>query len=145
MAQINFYRAEESYGAFSNFSLHPVIIGGLLWPTTEHYFQAQKFEDPDYRQKIRAARSPAVSKRLGKSRNYRVRRDWDAVKERVMRVALYAKFQQYPALRTLLVSTGNRLLVEHTARDGYWGDNGDGRGLNRLGVLLMEVRRGLRY
>ena len=27
--------------------------------------------------------------------------------------------------------------------DGYWGDGGDGSGINRLGLLLMEVRAGL--
>ena len=32
------------------------------------------------------------------------------------------------------------LLIEHRARDAYWGDGGDGHGLNRLGALLMRVR-----
>ena len=36
-------------------------------------------------------------------------------------------------------------LVEHTPNDNYWGDGGyDGKGQNKLGVLLMDVRHVLR-
>jgi predicted NAD-dependent protein-ADP-ribosyltransferase YbiA (DUF1768 family) len=31
-------------------------------------------------------------------------------------------------------------LVEHTKKDKYWADGGDGSGKNRLGELLMKVR-----
>ena len=41
---IRFYRENEEYGCFSNFSNHKVEIEGKTWPTTEHYFQAMKFE-----------------------------------------------------------------------------------------------------
>ena len=44
--RIEFYRARGSYGEFSNFSRHPIDLGGMSWPTTEHYFQAMKFDDP---------------------------------------------------------------------------------------------------
>jgi predicted NAD-dependent protein-ADP-ribosyltransferase YbiA (DUF1768 family) len=36
---IHFYRTEDAYGTFSNFSRHPITIDGIEWPTTEHYFQ----------------------------------------------------------------------------------------------------------
>lgn len=41
---IKFYREEKKFGAFSNFSPHPVEIKGKRWPTTEHYFQVRRFE-----------------------------------------------------------------------------------------------------
>ena len=41
--QILFYATDKPYGEFSNFSRHPIEIGGVIWPTSEHYFQAQKF------------------------------------------------------------------------------------------------------
>ncbi len=44
----------------------------------------------------------------------------------------------------ILVGTGDAILVEHTAKDDYWGDGGDGRGKNRLGKILMQVRDELR-
>ena len=61
-----------------------------------------------------------------------------------MRAALRAKFTQHPALRSLLVGTGDAELIEHTANDRYWADGGDGRGKNMLGKLLMELRAHLR-
>ena len=60
----------------------------------------------------------------------------------MMYVALYAKFTQHGELKRLL-GTGDRLLVEHTERDRYWGDGGDGRGGNHLGKLLMKLRKEL--
>ncbi len=44
MTTIRFYYENEvPYGCFSNFSAHSVVLKGVTWPTTEHYFQAQKF------------------------------------------------------------------------------------------------------
>ena len=41
---IYFYGADEvPYGCFSNFSDHGFDLDGVWWPTSEHYFQAQKF------------------------------------------------------------------------------------------------------
>jgi N-glycosidase YbiA len=54
--------------------------------------------------------------------------------------ALRAKFTQHAALRDILVGTGDAAIVEHTTRDRYWGDGGDGTGTNMLGRLLMRVR-----
>ena len=36
------------------------------------------------------------------------------------------------------METGDRKLIEHTDKDKYWGDGGDGKGENRLGILLMK-------
>lgn len=36
---INFYRANDPYGVFSNFDTrHPFTIDGVFWPSSEHYF-----------------------------------------------------------------------------------------------------------
>lgn len=61
-----------------------------------------------------------------------------------MRRALYAKFKQNPELRDLLLATGNALIVENAPGDRYWGCGKDGTGLNRLGILLVELRDRLR-
>ena len=61
-----------------------------------------------------------------------------------MREAVLAKFSQHSELRENLLDTGHRLLIEHTSNDSYWGDGGDGRGKNKLGRILMEVREQLR-
>jgi ribA/ribD-fused uncharacterized protein len=68
----------------------------------------------------------------------------EEVKDGVMKKALIAKFTQHPKLKRLLLSTGDKTLVEHTVNDSYWGDGGDGSGKNKLGLLLMEVREEIR-
>ena len=61
-----------------------------------------------------------------------------------MRNALFAKFTQSERLKDLLLRTGNRVLVEHSPCDSFWGDGGNGAGRNLLGTLLMELRAKLR-
>ncbi len=143
MDVVNFYRVNEPYGEFSNFAPFPIQLDGKRWPTSEHYFQAQKFEDEANRQKIRKAGSPGLAARLGRDRKQPLRRDWESAKVDVMRRAVLAKFTQHAELRALLLSTGTAKLVEHTENDAYWGDGGDGRGGNMLGRILMQVRDGL--
>lgn len=43
---VNFYSVGDEFGAFSNFAAYPITLEGRRWPTSEHYFQAQKFEEP---------------------------------------------------------------------------------------------------
>jgi predicted NAD-dependent protein-ADP-ribosyltransferase YbiA (DUF1768 family) len=42
---ILFYDAKEKYGEFSNFYEYPITMDGIEYPTTEHYYQCQKFVD----------------------------------------------------------------------------------------------------
>lgn len=144
METIFFYRVQDSYGEFSNFAPYPIRIDGQTWPTSEHYFQAQKFDDPGARSKIQKASGPFEAAQLGRDRKTKLRRDWESVKVGVMHTALTAKFSQYAELRILLLGTGDARLVEHTENDSYWGDGGNGKGRNMLGQLLMRVRSELR-
>jgi ribA/ribD-fused uncharacterized protein len=73
-----------------------------------------------------------------------MRADWDEVKEEVMLVALNAKFSQYQVLKDLLIKTNDSHIYEHTKNDCYWGDCGDRTGLNRLGEILMKIRKEIR-
>lgn len=143
-AVINFYSTSGDYGCFSNFSRHAVFLKGKRWPTSEHYFQAQKFAGEPDEEEIRGANKPMLAAQMGRDRKRPLRRDWEKVKERVMLEALRAKFTQHEELTAVLLSTGDAKLVEHTANDDYWGDGGDGSGKNRLGALLMQVREELR-
>ncbi len=144
MKRILFYRVSEAYGFLSNFSAHPFELKGKVWPTSEHYFQAQKFAGTEHEEAVRLTKSPMVAARMGRSRERPLRSDWETVKDDTMREALRAKFAQHPALRSLLLDTGDAELIEHTANDRYWADGGDGSGVNRLGQLLMDLRAQLR-
>ena len=144
MKTIRFYRLNEPYGELSNFSPHPVELKGRVWPTSEHYFQAQKFAGTEHEEAVRQVKSPMIAARMGRSRERPLRPDWESVKDDIMREALRAKFTQHPGLRSLLLRTGEAELIEHTKNDSYWADGGDGTGKNRLGELLMELRVQLR-
>ena len=144
MPTIHFYDESHDYGWLSNFASSPIFLDGKLWPTTEHYYQAMKYEGADYAETVRCAHSPMVSKNLTRDPQHPPRADWDTVKDQAMLDALRAKFTQHSHLRTLLLATGDADLVERTANDHYWGDGGDGSGKNMLGRLLMRVRQELR-
>ena len=141
---IRFYSVHDAYGEFSNFAPFPITLKRRRWPTSEHYFQSQKFLDLGHQEEIRRAKTPMIAARLGRERSRPLRRDWEAVKDTVMRDAVEAKFRQHTELRALLLATGTAELVEHTDADDYWGDGGDGSGRNMLGRILMEVRETLR-
>jgi ribA/ribD-fused uncharacterized protein len=142
--RIEFYSVSDEYGYFSNFSPHPIRLKGKKWPTSEHYFQAQKFAGTDHEHAILSARSPMIAARLGRSRKAPLRRDWESIKDAIMRDAVLAKFTQHEDLRELLLATGEAIIIEHTENDSYWGDGGDGSGKNMLGTILMSVRQELR-
>lgn len=141
---IRFYSVTDEHGWCSNFATYPIKLRGKTWPTTEHYFQAQKFEDPRDQEEVRTAGTPMLAARMGRDRKRKLRRDWESVKVSVMREAVRAKFTQHEDLARLLLATGEAKLVEHTDNDDYWGDGGDGSGKNMLGRILMEVREELR-
>ena len=142
---IRFYGVRETpFGCFSNFSAHAIHVDGKTWPTTEHYFQAKKFENSSYEEAIRKSNSPMLAARMGRSRKHPLRKDWESVKETVMSCALHAKFTQHEDLRELLLTTGTRTIIEASPTDRYWGEGSDRTGKNRLGVLLMRLREQLR-
>ncbi len=143
MGVIRFYGVSDEYGCFSNFSPHPITLGGKTWPTSEHYFQARKFAGTPDEEEVRRAKSPMIAARMGRSRKRPLREDWESVKDSIMHEAVLAKFTQHPELREILLATGDSKIVEHTTNDSYWGDGGDGSGRNRLGEILMRVREEL--
>ncbi|OWM74807.1 hypothetical protein CDL15_Pgr004574 [Punica granatum] len=110
---IFFYKTWDPYGAFSNFSPHPIRMPNetgdyVSWSSVEHYYQ--------------------------------VRPDWDSMKIDVMYRALKCKFSIYPHLNSMLLSTAGSILVEASLHDLFWGGGREGEGLNYLGRLLMQLR-----
>lgn len=145
---IRFFGQKSKYAIFSNFAPTPVTINGLLYPTTEHYFQSMKFidTDPEYAEIVRLAKTPGESKKLGKSREHPIDPDWSNSKKgegksiMVMRRALLSKALQHQKFREMLLSTGTAHIIEASPFDSYWGEGRDKKGKNMLGVLLMELR-----
>lgn len=142
---IYFYSTrEQPYGCFSNFSAHGFDLDGLYWPTSEHYFQAQKFAGTPHAEAVRQARSPKQAAEMGRERTRPLRPDWEAVKDDVMRRAVRRKFETHLDIRAVLLGTGDEELIEATSGDYYWGCGTNGTGKNMLGQILMELRTALR-
>ena len=165
---VAFYAASDvPYGCFSNYCLSSIRVQGVLYPSVEHYYQCQKFssQHAEYRELIRQASTANKAKILARQQTaggyrwrtelnpliekhlrlgVRVRDDWEEQKDAVMFSGLQAKFSQHPQLARLLLSTGDSAIVEKSPRDAYWGCGKDGRGRNKLGYLLINVRSYLR-
>lgn len=152
---IFFYKTWDPYGAFSNFSPHPIQMPDengnyATWSTVEHYYQAHKFVGVDNPlaqacvEDIKSAKSPEEAARMGRSvqrwQPDLVRSDWESVKIDVMYRALKSKFSIYPHLNSMLLSTAGSVLVEASPHDLFWGGGREGEGLNYLGRLLMQLR-----
>lgn len=140
MKEIKFYKVNDDYGFMSNFAPYPFSDGNKIWPTSEHYFQAQKFLVPEIQEKIRLLESPMDAALEGRNRQNPLRKDWEDVKDDIMRYAVREKFRQNPEILEKLIATFDAELFEHTKNDHYWADGGDGSGKNMLGKILMETR-----
>lgn len=140
MEKILFYHETDAYGYLSNYWTVDIEIDGLLWKSTEHYYQAEKTLDEKFAAQIRDAATCDEAKTLGNSEECIYRPDWETEKIEAMRRALKAKFGQHDDLRTLLLNTGDATLIEDSPTDYYWGIGATGDGKNMLGTLLMELR-----
>ncbi|NET03026.1 MAG: NADAR family protein [Sphaerospermopsis sp. SIO1G2] len=137
---IYFYTTRDQYACFSNFSPHGFVLDNLYWPTSEHYFQAQKFIGTPYLEQIRLLKTPKDAKKIGRKTSLPLRSDWENVKDDIMRKAVLCKFTTHADIQEILLSTGEEELVENSPIDFYWGCGADGSGKNMLGKILMEVR-----
>jgi len=143
-----FRRDRARFRFLSHFWPSPIALQGALWPTVEHFYQAQKSADPGYRATIREAPTPAEAKSRAdhwfRISGAALPADWPERKLRAMREADAAKFGRYPDLAALLRETGTAELIEDSPDDAFWGIGPDGQGLNWAGRVLMEVREALR-
>ena len=142
---VKFYvKLVNEYRGFTTFAPSPIVIGGKRYPTLEHYVQAMKFPgDPMWQEAIRVSPDPKKARQLGTDPAHTVRPDWDTVKEAVMLEGLREKFRQNRGLLDLLKATGARPLIE-ASPDPFWGEGRTGKGKNRYGKLLEQVRTELK-
>ncbi len=107
--------------------------------TVEAAYQASKTLDKDLRRTI-AHSSPGDAKRLGRS--IQLRPDWIHLRLKAMDFFLRQKFDKIP-FSAMLLSTGQRQLIEgNTWGDTFWGVC-EGVGENQLGKMLMSIREEL--
>lgn len=136
----------------------PFTLDNSRYLTAEHYMMAQKarlFNDNNKLTEILACDSPQTAKQLGREVSNFDEQHWKQHCFEYVVKGNLGKFNQNPALREFLLSTGEQVLVEASPRDRIWGigmgaSNPDAnqperwRGQNLLGFALMQVRAQLR-
>ncbi|MBO3737655.1 NADAR family protein [Actinoplanes flavus] len=145
-------------GCLSQWFPSPFTAEGTRFATAEHYMMWRKavlFGDHAMAQRILAAGHPHEAKQLGGRVAGFDQRKWNEHRVPIVVAGNLAKFGGDPALRSYLLGTGDRILVEASPRDRIWGiglsrdDDAASspsrwRGLNLLGFALMRVREQLR-
>lgn len=138
---------EQEFYMLSNFSAFEVDLYGQTFKTSEHAYQWLKFAGTRYQgvaEQIRDARSAHDAFKLAELHADLRRPDWGHVKVGEMLLILRQKANQHEYVHRKLLETGDRLLVEDSWRDDYWGWGPNKDGKNELGKLWMLVRDELR-
>ncbi len=144
---IYFYKADQPYGCFSNFSGHSIRLADTHWPTVEHYYQSRKFVGTQFTHlipKIQSAATPAAAAAIGRQPIYDPHPQWCDQKCGVMYIAVRQKFLTHADAQVVLLSTGTQEIIEDSPVDYFWGCGGDRSGANHLGQILMRIRAELR-
>lgn len=129
----------DEYKFLSNF--YPCVMPEGC-PTAEHYYQSRKTFNGIWIEKIKKASTPGKAKRLGRQAPLKI--NWINYRLDVMKSTVYIKFLDNPELRSKLLQTGDRKLIEsNNWGDTFWGVC-NGTGENHLGRILMWVRQELR-
>lgn len=136
--QIFFY--EHEFYVFSNYSSFMLEWKGKLYPTSEHAYHSEKFEDESMKEQLRNTRSAHDSQVFANKNTDKRRKDWDDVKLGIMKEILKAKVSQHPYVMKKLIESGNKELIEDSWRDAFWGWGPNRDGENHLGKLWMEIR-----
>lgn len=136
---INEFRGE--YYFLSNFYPCKVEWQGIVYENNESAFQSAKCINLEQRKNF-IGLDPSTAKRKG--RRVKLRNDWEEIKDQVMYEIVLNKFLQNEDLKDKLLKTGEEELIEGNIwHDYYWGVF-NGRGKNKLGKILMQVREELR-
>ena len=145
-------KIDNKYKAFTTFAPCPTPIrfvrsAGVVdtFPTVEHYYQAMKFfmVDNDWYAQVRDAPTAAQARTMGASKDHKSDPHFNDSRMLHMKNATKQKFEN-KELGELLLSTGEKRLIEGSAVNSFWGEGADKRGENHLGKLLMELRAELR-
>lgn len=132
---INDFRGK--YRWLSNFHLCDIEFEGIIYPSTEHAYQAAKTLDIEERKSFLGLTCKEAKK---KGMQVKLRDNWDNIKFDIMYQLNKQKYYKYKELAHLLLDTKDEELVEqNTWNDTFYGVC-NGIGQNNLGKILMNIR-----
>lgn len=138
--------------------MYPFNLDGMKFPSAEHYLmwrKARLFGDESAAARILVAKTPGEAQSLGRRVKDYDELTWSNARYAIAVTGSIAKFTARPELTGLILSTGDRIMVEASPLDHVWGcglaessaDISDPRswpGKNLLGFALMEARDSIR-
>jgi len=149
VAEIRFCLPTGKWGFLSPYAAFPIkmeVDGNFYtFPSVEHYYQAMKFHATDKRFAVIASlKNPDEARLMTKLPEYKINRRKDFAKNKfaVMEQGMRAKFMQNPDAAKMLKATGDAILIKSCAKC-YKCGFGEGSGQNRLGKILMKIRKEL--
>ena len=143
---------------FSNFHDASFTVDGITYNCSEQYYQHKKavyVGENEIAMKILNSNDATEQHKLGKKLATDDEQWKNVMAKQVMEAAVKAIFEQNPALKDILLSTGNKMLVECNQYDKVWGiglklnnddalDRNKWQGENALGQILIQIREGLK-
>jgi ribA/ribD-fused uncharacterized protein len=124
----------------SNFPEYPTAVNGIIFPSSECAYQAQKVAAP-HREEFRFISSSEAKRKWKEIGTIYTEEQWNAIRYEVMVTCVFDKFYRNPDARQLLLDTGNKYLAElNNWGDTYFGIDVNHGGKNKLGQLLMRLR-----
>lgn len=132
-----FFKGENS--PLSNLYHFAIWVGGVLFNSTEQYYQAEKarhFDDKEREEKIMRSATSRQAMREGRQLP-KEDAQWNEKKIAVMLKGLTMKFNQCPRYREEVLEWEN--FVEDTTND-FWGRGRQDTGTNALGSMHRFVR-----
>lgn len=147
---IAFTKVKLPFGWMQNMARFEVIYKGHIFKTTEHLFQAMRFEfESETFLLIKNTTSPFEAKQLAhKNKDHMIMAMMADHDLNNMDECVRLKLDQHPELQTKLIKTKKRELVEDVTNRPYgsakfWGAAKEGNvwvGENALGVIWMSHR-----
>lgn len=130
------------YKWLSNFTLCPIFLDGIEYPSVEHAYMSAKSDSIEWK-KICSSKENTPAQVKKKSREIKVKDTWDNEERlKVMEVCLRQKFNQEPFKSLLLATNDEHIQEGNYYGDVFWGfDLKTDRGLNYLGKLIMKIRK----
>jgi len=124
----------------SNMTYVKIEYDGIIYPSTENFYQAMKYKDQDIRVHISTLK-PHEAKAYSRA-NKMTSLVFEEKKLQIMEYAQKHKYSQEP-FKSKLIATGDVLIEEgNWWGDKFWGvDIKTRQGENHLGKIIMKVRQ----
>ena len=137
---IDFYKEFGELGYLANYSEYGFYKDNNYYKTVEHYYQSEKFNNKELKEKIISSKTPKEASNIGRDKNNKRIDNFKNIKDNVMYEGCLLKFRQNKDIRSKLIETRNKEIREMTIDEYYWGVGKNLTGQNKIGKILMKVR-----